>query len=113
VRSYSVAFLVFSALHAATAQNANTASTASFELHGKVVCVVGNRPIGGATIEARFASDTTVLSRAVSAADGGFRVPLARPGRYRVLVRALGYAPRSIPPVAVSVVSPTVDIGSV
>jgi hypothetical protein len=92
---------------------ANPGTGASGELQGRVVSAVGRRPISIATIEVRPITDTVVVARASSAADGNFRVRGLRPGRYRVTIRALGFAPRNFPSVAISASPPITDVGTV
>ena len=51
--------------------------------------------------------------RASTRGDGSFRVVGLTPGRYRVRIRALGFAPRTLARVVVSAASPTADVGKV
>ena len=46
-----------------------------------------------------------------TATDGSFRVSALRPGRYRVMVRALGFAPKTLPIVELSAGHPEADVG--
>src|SRR5262249_59368238 len=51
--------------------------------------------------------------RVTSAADGTFRVAGLPPGEYRVIVRALGFAGKTLPAVALGASGPDVDVGVV
>jgi hypothetical protein len=48
-----------------------------------------------------------------STADGAIRVPSLKPGRYRVTVRALGFAPKTLPIVELTVARPDADVGTI
>ncbi|HEV7991411.1 MAG TPA: TonB-dependent receptor [Gemmatimonadaceae bacterium] len=67
-------------------------------------------PIAGASIELTLPASTAAVARATAAADGEFRVQGLRPGRYRLRVRALGYAPRELP---VTMSATGIDVGEV
>ncbi len=70
-------------------------------------------PIGVATIEVAVVGATTPAARGSANPDGAFRIRGLRPGRYRVLVRALGYTPRELSSVEVASPSLSVDVGTV
>ena len=69
--------------------------------------------IQNANIEVTIAGATTPAGRAVTTADGAFRIQNLALGRYRVLIRALGYRPVEVQAVDIVSASPRTDIGSV
>ncbi len=66
-----------------------------------------------ATVDVLAVASGTAAGRVISGADGAFKVPALRPGRYRVTVRALGFAPRTLPVVELTTAHPVADVGSV
>lgn len=81
------------------------------EIRGRVTSGTSAAPVPGATIDASVVGTSATLARATSAADGAFLLPRLAPGRYRLRIRALGYAPRDLPSVAVTTAA--VDVGAV
>jgi outer membrane cobalamin receptor len=96
-------------------QNATPVRTVSRDaLRGRVIDARSRTPIITATIEASLvASPGSVAARAHAGADGSFRLQGLRAGRYRIRVRALGFAPRVIADVAVDGKLPGKDVGDV
>ncbi len=70
-------------------------------------------PISNANIEVTIAGATTPAGRAVTTADGTFRIQNLALGRYRVLIRALGYRPVEVQAVDIVSAAPRTDIGTV
>jgi hypothetical protein len=99
----------------ARAQNATPARAVSRDaLRGRVLDARSRTPITTATIEASLvASAGAVAARARSGADGTFRLQGLPAGRYRIRVRALGFAPRELASVAVDGKPPGADVGDV
>jgi hypothetical protein len=76
----------------AMAQNAQGAG----EIHGRVVNAASQAPLAGAPVDVMREGQTASAARAVTGADGTFRVQGLARGRYRVRVRALGFAPQDL-----------------
>ncbi|MDQ6634545.1 MAG: TonB-dependent receptor [Gemmatimonadota bacterium] len=87
-------------------------ATTRGEIRGRVVNAASKTPIGIATVDV-IGSAATSVGRASTSADGSFRVDGVRAGRYRVRVRALGYAPRELSPVVIDSAAPSADVGTV
>ena len=86
------------------------------EIRGRVVDGASKALIGIATVEVTAAGAAVAaapLARASTLADGGFRVLGLAPGRYRVSIRALGFAPRVFASIAITASSPSIDVGTV
>ncbi len=81
------------------------------EVRGRIVDPAGNALAGG-SITLRKASDTTFAGGALPAVDGSFRVEGIVPGRYRLRVRVLGYAPVERANVEITAAQPVVDLGT-
>jgi hypothetical protein len=81
------------------------------ELRGRVVTASSRTPLATATVDVSLVGSSGSVGRAASGADGGFRIQGLRPGRYRVRVRALGYAPREIPSIALGATG--TDLGEI
>jgi outer membrane cobalamin receptor len=96
-----------------TPGSADTTATNRGEIRGRVINAASKTPIGIANIDVVSSAGATSAGRTSSAADGGFRVDGLRPGRYRVRIRALGYAPREIPSVVIAASSTPVDLGTI
>lgn len=109
-RSVALATLmVFAASPPAAAQS--TPATTG-DIYGRVVNAGGNIPIAIATVDAASSVAGAPAVHASIGADGGFRIQNLAPGRYRVRIRAVGYAPRDLAPIDISPASPSVDVGS-
>lgn len=97
------------------ASPARAQSTSAGEIRGRVVSAADRAPILGATVDVSVApassSSAAPAARAISGADGSFRVPGLRPGRYHVHIRSLGFSPWDSASVAVG--STSVDVGTV
>lgn len=88
-------------------------SSSAANIHGRVVHAVSGAAIGSATVDLTNVATSASAGRATTTADGNFhflRLPL---GQYRVTVRALGFAPKMLPPVTLSATHPDVDVGVV
>ena len=70
-------------------------------------------PIPSATVDVTSGSGGGSSAHVTTAADGSFRVTALRAGRYRVMVRALGFAPKVLPMVELSAARPDADVGVV
>src|SRR5579872_3911828 len=82
-------------------------------IHGRVVQATSGAPIASATVDVANVRTGAAAGRVTSTADGTFRVPGLPLGQYRVTVRALGFAPRSLPAIALTTAHPDVDLGVV
>lgn len=105
--------LLFLSLFApfATAHAQSTATGRS--ISGRVVHAASSADIGGATVDVTNAATGTPAARVTTAANGAFRVSIALPGQYRVLVRAFGFASKTLPIVELTAARPDVDVGVV
>lgn len=88
-------------------------STPAGEIRGRVVHAGAGAPIAIATVDVTALPAATTAGRATTAADGTFRVSGLRQGRYRVVVRALGFAPKTLATVELSATQTTADVGTV
>jgi len=113
-RSVATATLmVLSAYFPAAAQTIPTTSTAvSGEVRGHVTNAASKTALGNATVEVTTTGATAPAGRASTGADGNFVIKGLQTGRYRVRIRALGYAPRLIP-IEISSSSPSADVGTI
>ena len=82
-------------------------------IRGKVLHAASGAVIAAATIEASDVATGAPAGRTTSSADGSFHLLLPKLGRYRVVVRALGFAPRALNVVELSAERPDVDLGAV
>ena len=109
-----VAFAAATLILAAPLVNAQNAPAARRgDIHGRVVNAGTKAPLGGATIEATIGGATSATARALTTADGSFRIPNLALGRYRVMIRALGYRPVEVQAVDVVSAIPRTDVGTV
>jgi outer membrane receptor protein involved in Fe transport len=81
------------------------------EIHGKIVDQAGN-PLEAGSVTLRKAADTTFAGGALPSSNGTFRIEGIAPGRYRLRVRLLGYAPLERSDVAITAAQPVVDLGN-
>ena len=88
-------------------------SSGTRSIHGRVVRAASNAAIVSATIDVLNVTTGGPAGRVTSTADGTFRVEALSVGRYRVTVRALGFAARTLPAVALTASQPDVDVGDV
>jgi outer membrane cobalamin receptor len=70
-------------------------------------------PIARASVDIAREAGAAVVARVSSQTDGRFSAQNLQPGRYRLHLRALGYAPRDLPAVVISAGSAGVDLGTV
>jgi len=85
------------------------------QVHGRVVDAAGGKPIGMATVSVRDSSQAGAAAgaRTTTDADGTFRLEGLAPGRYRVRIIAIGYAPRVLPSIEIGSPEASVDVGTV
>ncbi|HET8656406.1 MAG TPA: TonB-dependent receptor [Longimicrobiaceae bacterium] len=79
------------------AQGGAPASVRALAIQGLVVSSADGKPITAARVAVRSAADSSVVSGAVTGADGRFRVAGLAPGRYLVEVSHLGFEPVWLP----------------
>ena len=91
---------------------AQSSSTAR-GIHGRIVHSASGAAISSATVELTSVATRTSAGRVISAADGSFHLLHLPLGQYRVTVRALGFAPKSLPLVTLRAAHPDVDVGVV
>ena len=82
-------------------------------IHGRVVGKSSGAAIAAATVDVTNVSTGTVAGRVMSASDGTFQVHQLALGQYRVRIRALGFAPRMLPTVALTAAHPDADVGNI
>ena len=110
----SIAFAIALALHAGQSSAAQvTTPPRRGEIRGVAVNATTKAAIPNANIEVTIAGAATPAGRAVTTADGTFRIQSLALGRYRVLIRALGYRPVEVQAVDIVSASPRTDIGTV
>jgi outer membrane beta-barrel protein/carboxypeptidase family protein/TonB-dependent receptor-like protein len=100
------------ALLIALASPAIGQSSQAGEIRGQLVNAASQAPLAGAPVDVARQGQTASAARAVTAADGNFRVQGLAPGRYRVRVRALGFAPKDLP-AEITAASPSVNLGTI
>ena len=108
---HSVLRLFFSFLIPLAAVRAQSSSAGA--IYGRVVRAGSSSAIASATVDVKNGGAPAAAGRVVSGADGAFRVTGLLPGQYRVTIRALGFAPRTLSPVTLSAARPDVDVGAV
>jgi outer membrane receptor protein involved in Fe transport len=86
---------------------------AAGEIRGVVRDAASGQPLVGASIAVRSARDSSLVTGAVTRADGSFRVEGLRPGGYYLRVSRLGYTTGTVRQVAVTPAAQTADVGIV
>jgi len=110
----SAAFVAVLFLQASHSSAAQATSARRGEILGRVTNATAKTPVANANVEVTVSGATTVVGRAVSTAEGGFRVSsLALGARYRVLIRALGYKPVEVVEVDLFSSAPRADLGTI
>ncbi len=102
-------FLVLLPLPTLAAQ----ASASAQGIHGHVVHATSGAAIAAATVDVTNVVTGALAAHVTTTADGAFRAPGLRPARYRVVVRALGFAPKTLPVVELTAARPDADVGVV
>lgn len=82
-------------------------------IRGHVVRAGSNMPVPFATVDVSNAATGAPAGRVNTVADGEFRIDALPMGEYRVTVRALGFALKRLPAVALSASHSAVDVGAV
>jgi len=82
------------------------------EIRGRLVNAASQTALSGAPVEVTRQGQTASVARAMTSADGNFLVTGLAPGRYRVRVRALGFAPRDLD-AEIGAASPSVNLGTI
>jgi outer membrane cobalamin receptor len=88
-------------------------SSGAKSIHGRVVRAGSSVGIASATIDVANLTSGAAAGRVTSTADGAFRIEKLPLGQYRVTIRALGFAARTLPSVTLIVSQPEVDVGVV
>jgi outer membrane cobalamin receptor len=88
-------------------------SSSAGGIHGRVRRARSSVAIAAATIDVANVATGAPAGRVSSAADGTFRVAGLAAGQYRVTVRALGFASKTLPTVALGASRGDVDVGVV
>lgn len=78
-----------------------------------MVHAVSGAAIASAMVDVANVATGTPVGRVTSTADGTFRLPGLSSGQYRVTIRALGFAPKTLPVVVLTAVRPYADLGNV
>jgi len=117
VRTVAVATLMIIAVQPVAAQGTptttDTTTSNGGEIHGRVVNAAAKSPIGAATVDVVSSVAGAAVAHISAGADGAFRIQNLSPGRYRVRVRAVGYAPRELTSVEITPASSNLDVGIV
>ncbi|HLU26689.1 MAG TPA: TonB-dependent receptor [Longimicrobiales bacterium] len=71
------------------------------------------RALETAAIEVRTASDSALVTGALTDGNGQFRITGLAPGRYRIRVSLLGYRPRSSETIELTAESPAAELGTI
>ncbi|MEO9251233.1 MAG: outer membrane beta-barrel family protein [Gemmatimonadaceae bacterium] len=80
------------------------------DIRGQIVDAATHTPLGIATVDVYPLTGPTASSHASADTNGRFAVNGLRPGRYRLRIRALGYALRNVTPVTITATG-SVDLG--
>lgn len=107
-----LAALTFGLLLPFTVVTAQSAPSTG-EIRGRVVHAVSGAAVATATVYATDVSTGASSGHVTTSADGSFHLTALQAGRYRVTVRALGFAPKTLPLVELSAARPTVDVGNI
>jgi ferric enterobactin receptor len=83
------------------------------EIRGRVIDGQSQAPVPNARVELIGLGSADSLRRAVTGADGRFRVSGLRAGSYRLRVASIGFAQREIAQLTVGTSAPTVDAGTI
>ena len=83
------------------------------EVRGRIVRAADGAAVRTATVQVMSATDTALITAIAARPDGSFRVDRLPIGRYRLIVRALGFAPSRLTPFAISSASPSVEVGTI
>lgn len=81
------------------------------DIRGQIVDAATHTPLGTATVDVYPLTGTAAPSHASADANGRFTVHRLRPGRYRLRIRALGYALRNVTPVTITAAG-SLDLGT-
>lgn len=93
-------------------QSPSTTSRASTgDMRGQIVDAASQAPISIATVDVYPLTETSAPVHASADATGRFTVHGLRPGRYRLRIRALGYALRSVTSVTITAAG-SLDLGT-
>jgi outer membrane receptor protein involved in Fe transport len=86
---------------------------AAAQIRGRVVSGANGTPIAMATVSVTDSGAAGVEAHTATDADGAFSIQGLAPGRYRVRIIAIGYAPRVLPSIAIGASSASSDVGTV
>ncbi|HEX8432438.1 MAG TPA: TonB-dependent receptor, partial [Longimicrobium sp.] len=89
------------------------AAQAAGGITGVVVGGDDGSPIRSASAEVRSAADSSLVTGALTGADGSFRIQGLRPGRYYLRVSALGRSPTTRAGITISAAAPQVNVGQI
>jgi ferric enterobactin receptor len=82
------------------------------EIRGRIVEAKTEAPVARASVSLRAKGSTTILTGAIAADNGTFRLPGLRPGIYTLRATYIGFAP-IIQEVAVTPAAPVVTLGNI
>ena len=74
-----------------------TPAPARGDVRGRVVDSTSRAPIGIATVTVFDSATAAAVAGSPTGADGSFRITIPRTGRYRIRIRAIGFAVRELP----------------
>ena len=109
LRALSVLTVGVASVHA---QTPRPTAAVPGEVRGRVVNAAGGNAIASATVQLIGVNDTITIVRGTARADGRFGLSGVRFGRYRVMARALGFAPRALT-VTITAAAPIADVGAI
>ncbi|HYW09141.1 MAG TPA: TonB-dependent receptor [Longimicrobium sp.] len=89
------------------------AAQAAGGITGVVVGGDDGAPIRSASAEVRSAADSSLVTGALTGADGAFRIQGLRPGRYYLRVSALGRSPTTRAGITISAAAPRANVGQI
>ncbi len=98
-------------LNAQTPPPARAPTQTRGEVHGRIVSASGGVALPSASVQLIGATDTNSVARAAVRTDGTFSLTSAF-GAYRLLTRALGFAPRTLA-VTLTAARPSIDAGTI
>jgi ferric enterobactin receptor len=115
---FAVLALAFAAATAATAQNPNQPRpmgpppAAAGEVLGTIVDTATKEPVARASVAIRSRKDSSLVTGAITEANGSFRIQGLRSGDYYLRTTAIGFRPRSYT-FSVTDAAPKVNVGPV
>jgi ferric enterobactin receptor len=92
---------------------AGAAAQSGLLLRGQVQSGATNQPLGSASVSVFSAADSTLVTGALTRADGSFRIEGLRPGRYYVRISSIGFQTESRDGLTLAPAQAQLDLGRI